>query len=149
MDTKKTGELIRCLRRESGMTQERFAEQFHVSSRAVSRWETGSNLPDLDILIEMADRYGLDIRELIDGERRGAPAGRKTRAPAFRAHIRKPFSRGLCGDTFWTKRPKKRCAFRRVAFFAARSDEWLRRGAHHPGSRGRGKPPGEGGTPYA
>lgn len=76
MDTKKTGELIRCLRRESGMTQERFAEQFHVSSRAVSRWETGSNLPDLDILIEMADRYGLDIRELIDGERRGAPAGR-------------------------------------------------------------------------
>ncbi|RAZ50287.1 transcriptional regulator, partial [Klebsiella oxytoca] len=38
--------------------------------RTVSRWETGSNMPDLDVLIEMADFYEVDLRELLDGERK-------------------------------------------------------------------------------
>ena len=46
------------------------AEQFNVSRRTVSRWETGSNLPDLDILIEMSDFYEIDLREILDGERK-------------------------------------------------------------------------------
>lgn len=32
--------------------------------------ETGSNLPDLDILIEMADFFNVDLREILDGERK-------------------------------------------------------------------------------
>lgn len=32
--------------------------------------ETGNNLPDLDLLIEMADYYHLDLRELLDGQRK-------------------------------------------------------------------------------
>lgn len=70
MDTGKTGGLLRELRREKGLTQEQLAEQFRVSRRTVSRWETGSNLPDLTILMEMADFYGLDLRELLEGERK-------------------------------------------------------------------------------
>ena len=46
------------------------AEHFNVSDRTVSRWETGTNLPDLSTLIEIADFYEVDIREIIDGERR-------------------------------------------------------------------------------
>lgn len=57
------------LRREKGFTQEQLAEQFGVSRRTVSRWETGSNLPDLDILIKMSDYFDVSLRELLDGER--------------------------------------------------------------------------------
>ena len=70
MDLKKTGVLLKELRKENNMTQEQLAEKLCVSARTVSRWETGSNLPDLDILIELADLYEVDIRELIDGERK-------------------------------------------------------------------------------
>lgn len=70
MNQKKTGELLKELRKEKGLTQEQLAEKFYVSGRTVSRWETGSNLPDLGILVELADFYDVDIREIIDGERR-------------------------------------------------------------------------------
>lgn len=79
MDQIKIGNFIRELRREHGLTQEQFGEQFRVSRRTVSRWETGSNLPDLDVLIEMADAYRLDLRELLDGERR-SDGGERDRA---------------------------------------------------------------------
>lgn len=70
MDQKKTGCFFKELRKEKGLTQEQLAERLNVTGRTISRWETGSNMPDLDILIEMADFYEVDIRELIDGERK-------------------------------------------------------------------------------
>jgi transcriptional regulator with XRE-family HTH domain len=70
LDQVKTGAFIKKLRNEKNLTQEQLAEQFYVSRRTVSRWETGSNMPDLDILIEMADYFDVDLRELLDGERR-------------------------------------------------------------------------------
>ncbi len=54
---------------KKGWTQEQLAEKLNVSGRTISRWETGNNMPDLDMLIEMTDFYDVDIRELIDGER--------------------------------------------------------------------------------
>lgn len=70
MNQIKIGGFIKELRKERGLTQEQLAEQFNVTRRTVSRWETGSNLPDLDILIEMADYYEVELRELLDGERK-------------------------------------------------------------------------------
>jgi len=70
MNQMKIGSFIKELRKEKRLTQEQFAEQFNVSRRTVSRWETGSNLPDLDILIEMADYCNIELRELLDGERK-------------------------------------------------------------------------------
>lgn len=70
MNLKKTGSFFKELRNEKGLTQEQLAEHFGVSGRTVSRWETGSNMPDLAILIEMADFYEVDLRELLDGERK-------------------------------------------------------------------------------
>ena len=70
MNQIKIGEFLKELRKEKGLTQEQLAEQFNVSRRSVSRWETGNNMPDLDTLIEMADYYEIDLRELLDGERK-------------------------------------------------------------------------------
>lgn len=70
MNQNKIGEFLKELRKEKGLTQEQLAENLNVSRRTVSRWETGNNLPDLDVLIEMADYYEVDLRELLDGERK-------------------------------------------------------------------------------
>jgi len=70
MDQIKIGSILRELRNEKALTQEQLAEQFGVSSRTVSRWENGKNMPDISILIELADFYDVDIRKLIDGERK-------------------------------------------------------------------------------
>ena len=70
MNQQKMGELLKHLRKEKRMTQEQLAEHFYVSSRTVSRWETGSNMPDVSMLIDLADFYDVDIREIIDGERK-------------------------------------------------------------------------------
>ena len=70
IDQIKIGGFLRELRKEKGLTQEQLAEKFGVSSRSVSRWENGNTMPELGILVELADYYEIDIKEIIDGERK-------------------------------------------------------------------------------
>lgn len=70
MDQKKIGLFLKMLRNEKGLTQEQLAEKLNVSNRSVSRWETGSTLPDISLIIELADYYEVDIKELVEGERK-------------------------------------------------------------------------------
>jgi len=70
MNQLKIGKFLKQLRMERNLTQEQLAETLNVSRRTVSRWETGFNLPDLDILVIMSDFYQVDLRELLDGERK-------------------------------------------------------------------------------
>lgn len=70
MDQKKIGLFLKELRKEKRLTQGQLAEHLNMSDRTVSRWETGTTLPDLSVLIELADFYHVDIREIIDGERK-------------------------------------------------------------------------------
>lgn len=69
MNQKKMGAFIKTLRKENNLTQEQLAEALGVSNRTVSRWETGNNIPDLDMLIILADYFDVEIKELIEGER--------------------------------------------------------------------------------
>lgn len=55
MDQIKIGIFLKELRKEKKLTQEQLAEKLNVSGRTVSRWETGSNMPDIGMLVEMAD----------------------------------------------------------------------------------------------
>ncbi len=70
IDQIKIGSFLRELRKEKELTQEQLAEKFGVSSRSVSRWENGNTMPELGILVELADYYEIDIKEIIDGERK-------------------------------------------------------------------------------
>ncbi len=70
MDQKKIGSFLKTLRNETHLTQEQLAEKLGVSARTVSRWETGSNMPDLGILIELSDFYDVDVRDILTGERK-------------------------------------------------------------------------------
>ena len=79
MNQQKIGSFLKTLRNEKGITQENLAEQFGVSSRTVSRWENGNNMPDISILVEIAEFYDVDIREIIDGERKSENMTQETK----------------------------------------------------------------------
>lgn len=70
VDKIKIGNFLRELRNEKNLTQEEIAEKFGVSSRSVSRWENGNTMPELGILVDLAIFYEVDIKEIIDGERK-------------------------------------------------------------------------------
>ena len=79
MEQKRIGLFLRELRKEKELTQEQLAEMFNVSNRTVSRWETGSNMPDLSVLVELAEFYQVDIKEIIDGERKSEIMNEETK----------------------------------------------------------------------
>ena len=70
MDQQKIGCFLRELRKEKAITQEQLAEKAGVTNRSVSRWENGVNMPDFDILIQLADYYEVSVEEILDGERK-------------------------------------------------------------------------------
>lgn len=72
MDLLKIGKFLQELRKEKGLTQEQLAERTGVARRTVSRWETGNNIPDMDVLIELSAFYEVDLREILNGERTSA-----------------------------------------------------------------------------
>lgn len=72
MNQKKIGQFIKELRKSKYLTQEQLAEVLGVSSRSISRWENGINMPDFDIVIQLANFFQITIEELLDGEKKEA-----------------------------------------------------------------------------
>lgn len=68
MDKYVTGTVIRRLRENKKMTQEELANRLHVSSKAVSKWETGQGLPDISLLEPLAKSLDISVIELFSGE---------------------------------------------------------------------------------
>jgi len=48
------GQRIANLRKNLEFSQAEFAEKLNVSTQAVSKWETGNSLPDVDVLLNMS-----------------------------------------------------------------------------------------------
>ena len=69
MDIIKTGNLIKELRTEKGLTQKELAEKLNVSTAAVSKWENGKGFPDISILEKLSSELEISITELVKGER--------------------------------------------------------------------------------
>ncbi len=53
------------IRKEMNMTQEQFADEFHVSKQAVQKWETGNTYPEISKLIEISKRFGVSLDSLL------------------------------------------------------------------------------------
>lgn len=64
------GEQIKNYRKTARLTQEQVANYLGVSTPAVNKWEKGSNMPDISILVDIADYYDISIPEIINGERK-------------------------------------------------------------------------------
>lgn len=69
MNKEKFGAFVSALRKEKGMTQKELAAALFISDKAVSKWETGQSLPDVSLLIPLADIFGVTVTELLQGER--------------------------------------------------------------------------------
>lgn len=78
MDAKAVGQRIARARREKGWTQRQLAEHLHISDRTVSKWERGAGLPDVALLVPLADALGLTVTELLDGAREPVPEAEGT-----------------------------------------------------------------------
>jgi transcriptional regulator with XRE-family HTH domain len=59
------GERLMILREEAGLTQEKLAEIFKTKKATISRYETGSRDPKLDMLIEFADFFKVSTDYLL------------------------------------------------------------------------------------
>lgn len=60
------GEKIRLLRKEKHVTQEELADYLHISSQAISKWETGASSPDIESLPKLAIFFGTSLDNLLD-----------------------------------------------------------------------------------
>lgn len=69
MDNIRTGQFIKELRAEKGLTQQELAERLNCTNKAISRWETGSGSPDIDFLVPLAEILGVTVNELLAGEK--------------------------------------------------------------------------------
>ncbi len=69
MDTRKIGLFIASLRKEKQLTQEQLGERLGVSNKTISRWETGSYLPPVEMLQLLSREFSVSFNELLAGER--------------------------------------------------------------------------------
>ena len=67
MDVRRTGELIRSLREERGLTQLQLAQLVGVGDKAVSKWERGGGCPDVSLLPALAEELGATVEALLAG----------------------------------------------------------------------------------
>lgn len=68
-DIKKiVAENISALRTKSNMTQLELAERLNYSDKAVSKWERAESLPDVTVLLQIADLFGVTLDYLVRGE---------------------------------------------------------------------------------
>ena len=58
---KTVGENLANLRKEKKLTQLELAEKFNYSDKAVSKWETGETLPELDVIYQLCEFYGVTL----------------------------------------------------------------------------------------
>ena len=69
MEQDKIGAFIAQCRKEAGYTQAALGEKLGISDRAVSKWETGKNMPDTSLMLELCSLLHITVNELLSGER--------------------------------------------------------------------------------
>ena len=62
-------------RKRLGLTQKELAERLYLSDKAISKWERGLSLPDVALLIPLAETLGVTVTELLEGRRIQPGAG--------------------------------------------------------------------------
>ena len=74
MDKDKAAAFIEEKRKEKGLTQQQVAEALHVTRQAVSKWEQGKSLLDVDTLLHLAELFQVPVEALLGEEYTAPPA---------------------------------------------------------------------------
>ena len=88
------GKNIMRLRRMANMTQLELAEKINYSDKSVSKWEQGNGIPDVRILVQLADLFNVSVDDLVREHHEAAVMPKKTRLK--RRIVVSLLSVGLC-----------------------------------------------------
>ena len=69
IDNEKFGKFLSEMRKEKSMTQKELADKLFVSDKTVSKWERGNSMPNVTLLMPIADVLGITVTELLKGEK--------------------------------------------------------------------------------
>ena len=75
------GEKLQALRKSRGMSQEQLAEKAAVSRQAVSKWELGESVPELDKVVLLSEVFGVSTDYLLKAESPAEPPEAPARGP--------------------------------------------------------------------
>lgn len=78
MNQEQIGKIIKDIRKKNNLTQKEFAKELGVTFQAVSKWENGLNIPDIEILTKISKQYGVSLDNIITGENREVLFNKKT-----------------------------------------------------------------------
>lgn len=92
MDAIEIGSFLGELRKQKGLKQKEVAEVIQVSDKAVSRWETGRGIPDVDSLQRLSDFYEVSINEILAGRRIQENEVEKVADRNLKVMVKKQFS---------------------------------------------------------
>lgn len=117
MENEKIGPFIRQLRKDRHMTQKELARRLNVTDKAVSKWELGASLPDVALLLPLAEALGVSVTELLGGVRQADAPPLPPEAP----------SRDTAGDilSYTQKTASQRRERLRLWLFAGASGTFL------------------------
>ena len=68
MNTNMTAKYLQFLRKSHGYTQDDLAQKLNISRQAVSKWETGTTIPDLETLLKLSKLYHITINEILESK---------------------------------------------------------------------------------
>lgn len=69
MNTEKIGDFLSSLRKSKGFTQQDVADQLNLSNKTISKWESGTGLPDVSALPVLAELYDVSVDDILAGQR--------------------------------------------------------------------------------
>ena len=68
MNNEMIGQFISAKRKSLGMTQQELAEKLQITNKAVSKWETGDGMPDIQLLKPLSEVLGVTVDDILNGK---------------------------------------------------------------------------------
>ncbi len=75
IDKNSFGEFLTQQRKAKGYTQKELADKLYVSDKAVSKWERAQSMPDISLLMPLAELLDVSVTELLEGRKLDASSG--------------------------------------------------------------------------
>lgn len=76
MDQGKFGKFIKDIRKKNNLTQKELADKYGVTYQAVSKWETGKNMPDIMLIKQMSKDFNVELSDMFEGEYKSYKGGK-------------------------------------------------------------------------
>ncbi len=92
---------IVCLRKKNGLTQQDLANKLNYTDKAISKWERGESIPDVIVLKQIADMFGVTVDYLLCSEHKEPPAEEPADTRAQQNHRTRGFVTGMSVLLVW------------------------------------------------